>query len=99
MAKSIYKVFMGRKLDAWYRLSPEEQQSIESKLVEALKNVGAKRLIVCNSSWSSDQWAFAGIEEFQNIGAVQKYMAVVNELGVFRYVESTSVLGSDMKLG
>ena len=68
-------------------------------LNEALEKVGAKRLIVCNSSWSSDQWAFAGIEEFQNIGAVQKYMAVVNELGVFRYVESTSVLGSEMKLG
>ena len=30
MAKSIYKVFMGRKSDAWYRLSPEEQQSIVS---------------------------------------------------------------------
>jgi hypothetical protein len=50
MANSISKVFMGRKLDAWYRLSPEEQQSIEGKLVEALKSVGAKRLIVCTPS-------------------------------------------------
>jgi hypothetical protein len=99
MAKSIYKVFMGRKLDAWYRLSPKEQQSIESRLVEALKKVGAKRLVVCDSTWSSDQWQFAGVEEFPNIEAVQEYMAAVNELGVFRYVESTSVLGTRLELG
>jgi hypothetical protein len=98
MAEPIYKIFMGRKLEAWYKLSQEERNSIEAKLIEALKEVGAKRLIVCNSSWSSDQWSFAGVEEFPNIEAVQKYMAVVNDLNVFRYVESTNVLGTKMEL-
>ncbi len=66
-------------------------------LNEALEKVGAKRLIVCNSSWSSDQWAFAGVEEFPNIEAVQNYIATINEFNWFRYVESTNVLGTKME--
>jgi len=97
MAQPIYKFFMARFSEAWYQLSEEEQKSFEAKLVEALEKVGAKRLIVCNSSWSSDQWAFAGVEEFPNIEAVQNYIAACNELNLFRYFESTNVLGTKME--
>lgn len=84
MAQSIYKLFMGRMLEPWYELSKEEQDSLESKLDEALEKVGAKRPILCDSSWSSDQWSVSGIEEFPDIEAVQKYTAVdigTDELG------------------
>jgi len=54
MALPIYKVFMDRRSEAWFQLSKEEQDGFEAKLNEALEKVGAKRLIVCNSSWSSD---------------------------------------------
>ena len=97
MAQPIYKVFMGRRSEAWFQLSKEEQDGFEAKLNEALEKVGAKRLIVCNSSWSSDQWAFAGVEEFPNIEAVQNYIAAINEFDWFRYVESTNVLGTKME--
>ena len=97
MAQPIYKFFMGRRLEAWFQLSKEEQDGFEAKLVEALEKVGAKRLIVCNSSWSSDQWAFAGVEEFPNIEAVQNYIAAINEFNWFRYVESTNVLGTKLE--
>jgi hypothetical protein len=46
---------------------------------------------------SSDQWAFAGVEEFPNIEAVQNYIAAINEFNWFRYVESTNVLGTKME--
>ena len=94
MAEPIYKLFMGRCSEAWYQLSKEEQSSLEAKLNEALEKVGGKRPILCNSSWSSDQWSFTGVEEFPNIEAVQKYMATLQELNWFRYTESTSVLGT-----
>jgi hypothetical protein len=97
MAQSIYKIFMGRMLDAWYQLSQEEQNSLIAKLDESLENVGAKRPILCNSGWSSDQWSFAGIEEFPNIEAVQKYTAALKELNWLRYCESTSVLGTKLE--
>jgi hypothetical protein len=94
MAEPIYKFFMGRFLEAWYQLSKEEQDSLIAKLSEALEKVGAKRAILCNTNWSSDQWLYAGVEEFPNIEAVQKYMAVLQELNWFRYCEGTNVLGT-----
>jgi hypothetical protein len=94
MPQPIYKVFMGRFLEAWYQLSQEEQNGLIAKLNEALGKVGGKRPILCNSSWSSDQWSFAGVEEFPNIEAVQQYMAALQELKWLRYCESTNVLGT-----
>ena len=80
MAEPIYKFFMARFSEAWYQLSEEEQKSFVAKLDEALEKAGGKRPIICDSSWSSDQWLFAGMEEFPNIEAVQNYMATVKEL-------------------
>ena len=72
MVQQIYKVFMVRFLEAWYQLSKEEQNNLIAKVNEALGKVGGKRPLLCNSSWSSDQWSFAGYEVFPNIEAVQK---------------------------
>ena len=47
-------------------------------------------------NWS-DQWAFAGVEEFPHIEAVQNYIAATNEFDWFRYVQSTNVLGIKLK--
>ena len=70
MVQPIYKVFMGRFLEAWYQLSKEEQNNLIANLNEALEKVGGKRPLLCNSSWSSDQWSFAGYEVFPDIEAV-----------------------------
>jgi hypothetical protein len=94
MAEPIYKFFTGRFLEAWYQLSKQEQESLLAKLNEALAKAGAKRLILCNTSWSSDQWLWAGAEEFPNIESVQKYMAALQELNWFRYCEASTVLGT-----
>jgi hypothetical protein len=83
MSKPIYKFFMARFSEAWYQLSEEKQNSLIAKVNEALEKVGAKRLILCNSSWSSEQWKFAGAEEFPNIEAVQNQTAALEELNGF----------------
>ncbi len=42
MAQPIYKIFMGRFLEAWYQLSKEEQNNLIANLNEALeKNIEA----------------------------------------------------------
>ena len=97
MAQPIYKFFMARFLEPWYQLSKEKQDSLVAKLNEALEKVGGKRPILCDSSWSSDQWSFGGIEEFPNIDAVQKFSAALKELNWFRYCESTNVLGTKLE--
>ena len=96
MAKPIYKFFMARFSEAWYQLSEEERNSLVAEFDEALEKAGGKR-IICDTNWSSDQWAIAGMEEFPNIEAVQNYMAAVNELNLFRYVEGRSVLGTKLE--
>ena len=97
MAERIYKFWMSRLLEPWYQLSKEEQDSLVARHHDALKKVGGTQPIRCNSSWSSDQWSFAGYEVFPNIEAVQKYMAALQELNWFRYCEGTSVLGTKLE--
>jgi hypothetical protein len=97
MAQPIYKLFMGRFLEAWYQLSEEERNRLIAKLNEALEKVGAKRPILCDSSWSSDQWLVAGVEEFPNLEAVQNYTAALNELNWSRYCEAINVLGTKLE--
>ena len=97
MAKPIYKFFMGRFLEAWYQLSEEERNSRLAKLNESFEKVGGKRPVICDSSWSSDQWSIAGVEEFPSIEAVQNFTATLTELDWSRYVESISVLGTELE--
>jgi hypothetical protein len=97
MAEPIYKVFTGRFLPDWYQLSKKEQDSLLAKLHEALEKVGAKTSLLCNTYWSTDEWMWAGVEEFPNIEAVQKYMGALQELNWGRYVTGMNVLGTKLE--
>ena len=96
MVKPIYKVFLGRPTEAMYQLSQEEQNSLMAKVSETLEKVGGKPVVVCDSSWASEQWLFFGVEVYPDIEAVQKSTELLNELNWFRYVESITVLGIEM---
>ena len=95
MAQSIYKAFLAEPLEAWYQLSQEEQASLLAKDNAAREKAGGKTVVLCNSSWSSEQWQFFGVEEFPDIEAIQKHTALLNELNWFRYFESMTVLGTE----
>jgi hypothetical protein len=94
MAGPIYKQFLARWTEAWYQLSPDEQRAFEAKLGAALEQAGGKGVVYCDASWSGDQWAFFGIEEFPNLEAVQKHTQALQALNWFRYCDSRSVLGT-----
>lgn len=99
MAQPIYKLFLGKPKEAWYQLSQEQQKSHLAKSEESLKKAGGKRIVLCNSSWSSDQWSYFGLEEFPDIEAVQKHSKDLNKLNHFRYFESgMSLLGTKWEL-
>jgi hypothetical protein len=97
MSEPIYKFFTGRFLPDWYQLSKEEQESILAKLTDTLAKLGAKRVVLCNTYWSTDEWLWAGVEEFPNLEAVQKYMATLQELNWGRYAEGDSLLGTKLE--
>ena len=95
MSQPIYKMFMFRNTEAYYQASEEERNAFLSKLGDAFEKVGGKRLVWCNSYWSSDQWQVFGVEVFPNIEAVQQYSQAMSELNLARYVESVSLLGTE----
>jgi hypothetical protein len=88
---------MFRNTEAYYQASEEERNEFLGKLDAAFQKVGGKRLVMCNSSWSSEQWPVFGVEVFPNIEAVQQYSEALNELNMPRYVESMSVLGTELQ--
>ena len=95
MAKPIYKVFLGRLTEAWYQLSQEEQDNLMAKDAEALEKVGGKPVVVCDSSWASEQWPFFGVEVYPDIEAIQKYAQLQNDMNWARYFEGISALGTE----
>src|SRR5690242_1691700 len=95
MAKPIYKMFTVRFSQAWYQLSQEEQTNLLGKVVEALEKVGGKTVLLCDSSWSSEQWPFFGVEEYPDLEAVQNHAKLLSELNWYRYIESSTVLGTE----
>jgi hypothetical protein len=98
MAQPIYKVWMLNRTEAFYKLSPEEQNTLTEKITQALKDVGGERVITCVSFWSSENYLAWGVEKFPDIEAVQKYAQLLWEFGLYRYIESTSYLGTELPM-
>ena len=98
MAQPIYKVWMLNYKDAFYKLSPEEQNTLMAKVNQALKDVGGERVVTCVSVWSSENCLAWGVEKFPDIEAVQKFADMLWELGQYQYVESTSFLGTEYQI-
>ena len=94
MAGPIYKLFLAKAGEAWYRLSEEERADLMAKDRAALEKAGGKVVIYCDSAWCSEQWQFFGVEEFPDIEAVQKFTEELNKLDWFRYGESMTILGT-----
>ena len=95
MSKPVYKLFLGNSTEAWHQLPQEEQEARLAKVDEALSQVGGKRIVMCNSGWSSEQWPFFGVEEFPDIEALQRHSHLLNELNWGRYVDSMTLLGTE----
>ena len=95
MAQPIYKIFLGKATEAWYQLSEAEQSSLFAQVGAVLEQAGGKSVIVCNSTWASEQWQFFGVEEFPNLEAIQKQAAALDALHWFRYVDAITTLGTE----
>jgi hypothetical protein len=95
MAQTIYKLFMFRPTEAWYQLSGEERESLMKKGQESFDEVGGKVIVMADSSWSSEEWLFFGVEEYPDIESEQNHTKKLNELNWFRYLESKVILGTE----
>ena len=94
MAQTIYKLYLGKLSNAWHQLSADEQRTLRSKVDAALGQAGGKSVIMCDPSWSTEQWDFWGVEEFPDVEAVMKHTKLLADLKWDRYVETMTVLGT-----
>ena len=96
MTGPVYKMFHARWTEAWYQLSQEQRDAIFAKMTETGERVGAKQVMVCDSSWNSEKWLFWGVEEYPSMEALQEYANYLVELDWFRYCDSEILLGTKM---
>ena len=94
MSKTIYKLFFGRMTEAWYQLSKEEQRNLLNKVNAAVEQAGGKRMLMCDPTWSTEEWHYWGVEEFPDIEAVMKHTRILADLTWERYVNSLTLLGT-----
>jgi hypothetical protein len=94
MAGPIYKMFYMRMKDPWFQLSKAEQDALLAKLGDAMKSVGGKPVVMCESAWNSEKWWYWGVEEYPSIEAVQEHTRCLADLEWFRYCESETLLGT-----
>jgi hypothetical protein len=99
MAKPIYKLYMARLSEAGYQLTQEERDKMLAQRDEIAQKLGIKTIVICDSSWVSEQFLFWGVEEFPDMDAVYGFHAELNKLSWFRYIESETLLGTPMDLG
>jgi hypothetical protein len=94
MAGPIHKLFRASFSEAWYQLSEAEQDGLLKKVNEAREKAGGTNILLCDSSWTSEEWQFFGVETYPNIEAVQKHNELLREFDWFRYLKSSTLLGT-----
>jgi hypothetical protein len=97
MAKAIFKLWLTKPTEAWYQLPAEEQAKLFAQVNEARAKVGGTVLVACESGWASEQWPFWGVEQFPDDEANQKYAELLNAFNWLRYMQSMTVLGTEMQ--
>jgi hypothetical protein len=96
MAQPIYKVWFMKYTEPWYKLTTDEQNNLMSLAAESLKQVGAEVMVMCLSVWASESWLGWGVEKYPDLEAVQKHTQNLFALNWFKYIESTTTLGTEM---
>ena len=95
MAAPIYRMFMARPREPWYRLSAEEQRSLLGKVTAALDAVGGKSVILCDSSWAAEEWPVFGVEQYPDLEALQKHEALLAQLNWPLYLDAHTLVGTE----
>ena len=92
MSAPIYRFYRVKFTDAWHKLSQEEKERLQEKLSQSYAEQGIKEIGQFRTFWSSE-WSVFGLEEFPDVGAVEKWRTTMEQLGIFETVEIESMLG------
>ena len=93
--KTIIRLYFAKMKEAFNSLSEEEKIAFMQKDRENLDKLGMKAVAMIDCSWSNDKWDYVGVEEWPSLEAIESREQFENEeLEVFKYVESKTLLGT-----
>lgn len=93
--KTIIRLYFAKMKAAFSDLPDEEKEAFMRKDRENLDKLGMKAIAMVDCSWSNDEWDYVGVEEWPSLDAIKSREQFENEeLEVFKYVESKTLLGS-----
>lgn len=95
MTQWIYKVWLIRPTEAYYRLSPQERRAVSARAHEALAAVGGEYVVICDSAWCSEAYPMWGVERFPSMEAEQRHARLLAEVDALRYFDSLTLLGTE----
>jgi hypothetical protein len=92
--KTIIRLYFTKMKEAFRELSNKEKTAFMRKDRENLDNLGMKAVTMIDCRWSNDEWDYVGVEEWPSLEAIESREQFENEeLEVFKYVESKTLLG------
>ena len=93
--KTIIRLYFAKMKAAFSDLPDEEKEAFMRKDRENLDKLGMKAIAMVDCSWSNDEWDYVGVEEWPSLDAIKSREQFENEeLEVFKYVESKTLLGT-----
>ena len=96
MSKPIHMLYLIKRKEAWYQLAAEERAKVSAQTVEATKQAGGKRLLLCDATWSTSEHEFFELTQFPHLDAAQERIALYEQVELFRYYEIRTILGTEM---
>ena len=97
MAGPIYVIWRLRLTEAFLQLSKEEQESFWAKRIELGEKVGEKPIIMLDTYWSTEHWHMAGVTEFPDLDALQKFEKLSLEMNKDLYMSTEIMLGTKLE--
>ena len=94
MAGPICLMWRNRPKEAWFELSEEERNAFFDKVIEAHEKVGSERIVALDAHWATEEWRWAGVTEFPDVDALQKYGDLLLEIDHDRYFLVECMLGT-----
>lgn len=93
--KHVIRLYFAKMKESFSNLSNEEKMDFMRRDRENLDALGMKAVSMIDCSWSNDDWDYVGVEEWPSLEAIEKREQFENEeLEVFKYVESKTLLGT-----
>lgn len=97
MAESgpVVRLFFAKIKQAFNDLSEEDKMAFMRKDRENIDALGMKVVSMIDCSWSTDEWDYIGVEQWDDMKTIQKREKFEqDELNISKYVEYKTYLGT-----